>query len=414
VFTGAQNNNATPASADTNLALVAEVKASGWNSTQVGNFYSRLNTYLQTLKTTSYTLTYSSDGDANGLFYLLGANMGMQAWTNPAYNSNTDTSYSNNAAIILSASSVGGGNLNVLCDRATSLFYTSNVAGSWVKADIGKFRSLSVSKYSIRNYNTTGDWLRSWKLQGSNDNSTWTDIDVRTSDTTFNAANVWYSITPNQGVNTSFQFFRILNTGLTSSSSNYLSLGEWELYGSLTIGTPTTFTNSGLNGDQNGIIYYLASTQAAENWPYGWVNPHATGIVTVSASSVGGGNVSQIVSRIPNGFFTNNSAGSWIQIDFGASRTVRVDSYQLRNYNLAVNLLRNWKIQGSTNGSTWTDLDVRTSDTTLTAANQWGNWTVNQGNTSFWRYVRLLSTGVDSGSANYICLGQIELYGAIA
>jgi hypothetical protein len=190
-------------------------------------------------------------------------------------------------------------------------------------------------------------------------------------------------------------------------------LGEWELYGTLTIGTPTTFTNSGLNGDNAGIIYYLASSQAAENWPYGWVNPHATGICTVTASSVNAGNLSMPVNRLQNNFYTNNSAGSWVQLDFGASRTVRVDSYQLRNYVTGSAMLRNWKLQGSTNGSTWTDLDTRTSDTTLTTGNQWGNWTVTQGNTNYWRYIRLLSTGVDSSGTNYLCLGQIELYGAI-
>jgi hypothetical protein len=415
LYIGCLNSNGTAINADTNLVLAADVKASGWTGTQVSNFYSRLNTYLQTLKQTSYALTYSSDGDSNGLFYLLGTNTGMQAWANPAYNVNpsSDGSYANNAAIVLSASTIGSGSLNTLCDRTTSSFYTSNVASSWVKADIGKFRSLSVNKYSIRNYPSSADSLRSWKLQGSNDNSTWTDLDVRTNDTTFNAANVWYSITPNQGVSTAFQFFRILNTGLTSSSSNYLCLGEWELYGTLTVNTQSTFSYVA-NGDQNGILYYLASTQAAENWCNGWVHPHATGQVTVSASSINTGNVSMLVNRAQNVFSTNNSAGSWVQLDFGASRTVRVDAYQLRNYNGGSNLLRNWKIQGSNNGSTWTDLDARTSDATFTTSSQWGYWTANQGNTSYWRYIRLLSTGVDSGSANYISLGQIELYGAIA
>lgn len=413
-FTGAQNNNGSPASADTNLALVAEVKASGWSAAQVGNFYSRINSYLQTLKTNTYTLTYSSNGDTNGLFYLLGTNMGMRAWANPAQDSYIDSDYTNNYAVLLSASTIKGGSLGTLTNRATASFYTENVAGSWIKVDLGGFRTLSCNGYSIRNYSMNGDWLRSWKLQGSNDNNTWVDLDIRINDTTFNAPNVWATYTPNQNVATAFRWFRILNTGLTSSGSNYLCLGEWEMYGALTIGSPTTFTNSGLNGDNAGIIYYLASTQAAENWTNGWVNPHATGIVTVSASSVGSGNVSMLVGRLPNSFYTANSAGSWIQLDFGPSRTVRVDSYQLRHSNFSSNYLRNWKLQGSMDGSTWTDLDVRSNDATITARNQFANFTPSVGNTSFWRYIRLLSTGVDSNSANFLCLGQIELYGAIA
>jgi hypothetical protein len=118
------------------------------------------------------------------------------------------------------------------------------------------------------------------------------------------------------------------------------------------------------------------------------------------------------VNRATNNFSTNNTSGSWVQLDFG-TRKVRVDSYQLRSYQSTVNLPRNWKIQGSNNASTWTDLDSRSSDTTFTTANQWGYWTVNQGVTSYWQYIRMLSTGVDSGSANYLTLGQIELYGAI-
>jgi hypothetical protein len=416
IITGALNNNGTIQSADSNLSLVAEVKASGWTGTQVSNFYSRLNTYLQTLKVSTYTLTYSSDGDTNGLFYLLGTNMGMQPWANPAQNNNTDTGYSNNNAVLLSASAISTGNLNTITDRTTSSMQTTNAAGSWIRADLGSFMALSCNRYSIRHSTSSTNYLRNWKLQGTNDTTfaTWTDLDVRSADTTINAASAWGTFTPNQGVSTAFRWYRILSTGTDSGgSSQAITLGEWGLYGTLTISSPTTFTYSA-NADTGGILYYLASTQSALNWCNGWVNPHASGIATVSASSVASGNVSNVVSRLNSSFYTNNTAGSWVQLDFGASRTVRVDAYQIRNYGFNANILRNWNLQGSNDGTTWTNLDVRTSDSTLTAAYQYWNWTCNQSNTSFWRYIRILSTGLDSSGANYVGIASMELYGAIA
>lgn len=414
---GNQNNNGTPATADANLCLAVEVKASGWNATQVANFNSALNTYLQTLKKSSYTFTYSSDGDGNGLFNWLGTNANTQPWANPAYtasNPTSDISYNNNAHILLSASGYGAGTVGLLTDRATGNFQTTNATGSWVKADTGSFRALSCNRYSIRHSTITTNFLRSWKLQGSNDNTGWTDLDIRTNDTTIAASSAWGTFTPNQGVTTAFRWFRILLTGVDSSSQNIIALGEWELYGTLTIGTPTTFAHSGLNGDQAGIIYYLACTASALNWPNGWVNPHASGAITISASTVGSGNVSLLCDRITGLLQTTNASNSSIQIDFGAGRTTRVDSYLIRNANVSTNLLRNWSLQGSTDGSSWTDLDIRTSDSTITTNSQFYHLTCNQGNTSFWRYIRFLQTNTNSSGANSLTLGDIELYGAIA
>ncbi|NBU23936.1 MAG: hypothetical protein EBS38_08575, partial [Actinobacteria bacterium] len=392
-----------------------EVIASGWSDADNSTFYTLLNTYLQALKKTTITLTRISDGDSNDLFFWLGTNGYSQDWANPAPNANptAPTNYTNNAHCFLTASTYGGGNIFALCDRTTTSFFTNNVSGSWVKVDLGTGRSLSCSNYSIRNPNVSTDALRNWVLEGSNDDTNWTTVDSRTSDTSLSGSGAWANFTCNQGVTTSFRYWRIRQTGLNSSSQNTLYMGEFTPYGTLTITNPTTFT-LGSFGDQSDIFYALGRLSAL-SWTNAWVNPAASGIVTVTASSVdpAGGNVSMLTDRTRSDFYTNNVANSWVQFDFG-SRTVRLDAYQLRNYGFAINIIRSWRVRGSNDGSAWTDLDIRNNDATLTAAHQYGQWTCNQGNTSFWRYIRIEQTGLDSSSQNYLGLGEVAFGGAIA
>jgi hypothetical protein len=69
-------------------------------------------------------------------------------------------------------------------------------------------------------------------MQGSNDNTTWTDLDAQTGNTILTSSS-WYisaAITPL----VAYRYFRLLQTGTNSNGGNYFILGEVELYGELT------------------------------------------------------------------------------------------------------------------------------------------------------------------------------------
>ncbi|MEH2445790.1 MAG: hypothetical protein V7K18_08400 [Nostoc sp.] len=176
--------------------------------------------------TTNKTLTFSSNGDTNGLFYWLGTAKGTKAWLNP---DGTDL-------LNATASSTGFGTVHSLCDQADTEFYTNSNSNSWVKFQIlsGK---LKCNYYSIRNrYRSDSDAqhsLRNWKLQGSNDDAIWVDLDTRINNTFLDTSSKWLSL-PVSPTTAAYSYFRILQNGVNSNNYDYLCLGEVELYGEYT------------------------------------------------------------------------------------------------------------------------------------------------------------------------------------
>lgn len=174
--------------------------------------------------TTDKILTYSSDGDVNGLFYWLGTSKGVSPWVNP-----------HSASLLVTVSSIGFGTAQSLCDRADTEFYTNNIPDSWAKFQIlsGK---LKCNYYSIRNrFRSDGDAqhsLRNWKLQGSNDDTTWVDLDAQINNTFLNTSSKWLSLSVFS--TTAYSYFRLLQNGANSNGVSHLCLGEIELYGAYT------------------------------------------------------------------------------------------------------------------------------------------------------------------------------------
>jgi hypothetical protein len=176
-------------------------------------------------------LSYVSNGDINGLFYYLGTNALTTTYTNPIP-----------GTIPAAASTIEAGSLVNLADRIINEVYTNSVANSWFAFKLGTW-SISITRYTLRSRSVDNNHLpRNWVLEGTNAVSTfdvaglnaasWTTIDTRSGDATLTVANQYYTLVAN-GSSTSFQYMRIRNTGLNSSSSNYLILGEIEFYGTL-------------------------------------------------------------------------------------------------------------------------------------------------------------------------------------
>ncbi|MEH2148235.1 hypothetical protein [Nostoc sp.] len=167
------------------------------------------------------TSAFVSSGDNNGIFYYIGTSFGTTVWSNPSGN-----------GVYVSASSIGAGNVDTLIDRMNSSFYTNSTPGSWVKFGLGSAK-LKCNHYSLKSRADSGDYYpRSWKLQGSNDDTTWADIDIQSNNSSLIANSQWLSIPVTSNV--AYSYFRILNTGFNSAGYDHLVLGEVELYGEYT------------------------------------------------------------------------------------------------------------------------------------------------------------------------------------
>lgn len=165
-------------------------------------------------------LTYASNGDANGVCYYAGTNYGTQAWTNPHTASK----------VAISMDAIISGSIQSLVDQQPSNIYNNAAVNGFAQIDLGANHALAVNYYSIRNGNRGFNTPRNWKLQGSNNNTDWTDLKVHNNDTTIaTSANSWGSWAV---ANTTFyRYLRILVTGNNSNSNMYLELGELEFYG---------------------------------------------------------------------------------------------------------------------------------------------------------------------------------------
>ncbi|HYX19069.1 MAG TPA: hypothetical protein VE944_32905 [Nostoc sp.] len=175
---------------------------------------------------TTKILTYSSNGDANGVFYWLGTQKGLAAWGNPISAGQVAVTMSS----IFNNDSTTHGNGSLLANRLPGTgVATTNTASQNIKFGLNG-KKLICTNYSIRGRSSTTNEIRNWKFQASNDSSTWVDLDsvVNTS----LGSSTWYSKSIS-GQTIAYEFFRILSTGVDSGGANILAFDELELYGTL-------------------------------------------------------------------------------------------------------------------------------------------------------------------------------------
>lgn len=173
------------------------------------------------------TRTYASDGDANGVLYFAGQNFStLGTWTNPH----------TAGRITASSDPVGGsGTPATIVDRAASNYSSGGSGGSgneWMLIDLGAARTLLANKFSYRYRDDSSSFApTAWTWEGSNDNSTWDVLATVTGQTP--VASAWVSTTAAVQT-TAYRYFRVKQTGNNNSGTSHLSVGEIELYGTLT------------------------------------------------------------------------------------------------------------------------------------------------------------------------------------
>jgi hypothetical protein len=107
----------------------------------------------------------------------------------------------------------------------------NNAVDHYVKVDLKNLR-LVPSGYSVKTHNSEwgdGRFVRSWRFEGSNDDSTWEVLDSHTNSDELmgNDKEVSFAIS----TTTQFRFLRFIQTGLNSSGYHSLRLQRWEIFG---------------------------------------------------------------------------------------------------------------------------------------------------------------------------------------
>lgn len=171
--------------------------------------------------------------------------------------------------------------------------------------------------------------------------------------------------------------------------------------------------------DENGLIYWVGTNAKTS---LDWVNPAQYGLVIVTSSegrNLPYGRLEDILSREASALncHTNDDKKAWFAIDLGV--WIIPSAYTLRHARgYGRSALRNWKFQGSKDGTNWDDLMVHNDDSNLNEPGSTATWYLNLKESDHdgqgWRHIRLQQTGKNaSNQTHYLSLSGFEIYGKV-
>ena len=140
-------------------------------------------------------------------------------------------------------------------------------------------------------------------------------------------------------------------------------------------------------------------------------NVHLKNIVTITCSSKSDGDVQNIVDQNDNTSFSSDGvSNSWIQLDF-KERKVLLDGYTLKTWGQDGGHLRNWVLEVSNDGLTYTEIDRHKKCPILNGPLNTATFKVSCSTPQ--RFVRLKQIGSNTNGYSYLNLNQIEFSGSL-
>ncbi|KAK8888273.1 hypothetical protein M9Y10_039339 [Tritrichomonas musculus] len=136
--------------------------------------------------------------------------------------------------ICITASSTSSDDLPqnvVIFENDQKYFYSRNFENSWLCFDF-KDHKVIPTNYTIKSLNSNHN-LKTWVIEGSNDNSEWEKIDEQNE---FPGLKEYFQVCTfniSNSESKSFRYIRLLQTGKSCCDQNYLVMTSFELYGTL-------------------------------------------------------------------------------------------------------------------------------------------------------------------------------------
>uniref|UniRef100_A0A0A1XDB0 E3 ubiquitin-protein ligase n=1 Tax=Zeugodacus cucurbitae TaxID=28588 RepID=A0A0A1XDB0_ZEUCU len=168
--------------------------------------------------------------------------------------------------------------------------------------------------------------------------------------------------------------------------------------------------------DEEGLMYYIGSNGGTCDW----VNPAQYGLVQVTSSegkTLPYGKLEDILSRdsVSVNCHTKDNKKAWFAIDLGVY--IIPNAYTLRHARgYGRSALRNWMLQGSKDGVTWTTLVTHTDDKSLVEPGSTATWPIVCAPDEMhgFRHIRVQQNGRNaSGQTHYLSLSGFEIYGRV-
>ncbi len=345
---------------------------------------------------------------------------------------------------------------NLIDNNINSKYLTFN-ASAWVQYKAST--SYVLSSYTISSANDAAERdPKNWTIQGSTNGSSWQNIDQKSNQ---DFPNRNQKRTFQVSTTSSYQYYRL---SMSNNSGTILQLSELELFGkekntqqlpvadfranktNIKEGESVSFTNSSTDATSynwtfdggspssstqtNPIVKYnregtYSVTLKAINGD-GSDTETKTSIIKVSSNGGGGeiiditndgGNISdqhndspsfeditKLIDNDPNSKFLTFNTSAWVQ--YKATKNYTLSSYTITSGNDAPDRdPKSWTLQGSTNGSSWQNIDQR-SNQDFPNRNQKRTFQVTT--TSSYNYYRL---SMRNNSGTILQLSELELFG---
>jgi hypothetical protein len=289
-------------------------------------------------------------------------------------------------------------------------WWSSGIQNSWISFDF-KDRSVSPTHYTINSGNS-GYYLRNWDLEGSNDNSTWQQLDQQNGTSVLNGVSQIHTFTIPESSNLPFfRYIRLRQTNTDIYGDHYLSMSGFEIFGKLR-------STKQLPSTRRSLVDRIEYT--GSNWSgilsrlkvmYGG-NVHEKGTVEVKSSGDNGNSAYQIVGENWSTYWiSTNQPGSWILLDF-KTRSVSPTHYTIKSDNGGY-YIKAWAVEGSNDNTTWTQLDSQsTNDHTSVSVVR--TYSIQNASTiPFFKYIRLRQTSTNANNSHYLALSGFEIFGRI-
>jgi hypothetical protein len=191
------------------------------------------NTWVRYSYTNSFgqiVLTYASNGDTNGLLYYAGKNYTSGGtWTNPSTAGYIGVGGYNSSNTLVTA---GAGAVDRSATDDTGV--NTNAAGNYWLVTLPSGKAINPNGIWIRGRpaaSGTASNIASYKIQGSNDGSTWTDI-ITISGLTYSSADDYkYNSFTAPGIY--YRYIRLLWQSNVTNANSFFFLTDLELYGTL-------------------------------------------------------------------------------------------------------------------------------------------------------------------------------------
>jgi hypothetical protein len=150
----------------------------------------------------------------------------------------------------------------------------------------------------------------------------------------------------------------------------------------------------------DGIISYLTKKHGG--------NVQEKGIVTITSKSVYDSDYAlKNAADFPSDsrFFSKSEPGQWICWDF---REMRV---RPTHYTIKTQYLKSWVVEGSLDGTSWTEIDRQTDNQDFADWNRASFAVLNQAE---FRFIRLTQTDKTHRGQDYLSLGAVEFFGTLS